>query len=230
MKGALYCVGLLGLLYPLLMLPQSDLRATTQIITQLLYLSPQRGLLYVTDTSTSTYNDPGVPSHIFEHLSCFLPGLLALGAHTLPLDRLVGLGINLAHLGNETLYGHAGKAYHRLSKYDLKELHLWAAEGLAQTCYLTYADSATGLGPDEIAMNGYYGAPQVKGGSGKGTKEPKLWIDALDSWTRSSRKGLVPGLENKKPIVYTEKQRLRGRGRGRDYVMRKTDYLLRPEV
>lgn len=232
MKGALYYVGLRYFLGHLLTLPLLDLRATTQIITQLLYLSPQRGLLYVTDTSTSTYDYPGVPSHVFEHLSCFLPGLLALGAHTLPLDRLDSLGINLAHLGNETLYGHAGKAYRRLSKYDLRELHLWAAEGLAQTCYLTYADSATGLGPDEIMMNaGYYSGPQdMKKRPGKATRDPELWIDALDSWSRSSRKGLVPGLESKKPIVYTEKQRLRGSGRGRDYVMRKTEYLLRPEV
>ncbi len=147
------------------------------------------------------------------------------------MDRLDSLGINLAHLGNETLYGHAGKAYRRLSKYNLKELHLWAAEGLAQTCYLTYADSATGLGPDEVAMNTAYSPPQdMINGKDQPVKQPELWIDALDSWTRSSRQGPVPGLEGKKPIVYTEKEGMKGSGRGRDYVMRKTDYLLRPEV
>ena len=43
-------------------------------------------------------------SHEFEHLSCFLPGLLALGVYTLP----------------------------ELSHRD-KDLHMWAARGLAYT-------------------------------------------------------------------------------------------------
>jgi len=98
---------------------------------------------------------------------------------------------------------------------------MWAAEGLAQTCYLTYADSATGLGPDEMQMDmGYEGQDN----------EPYLWIDAVDDWTKTGRKGEVPGLSNKKPVYYTEDERLRGTGRGRDYVMRRTVYLLRPEV
>lgn len=51
-------------------------------------------MLYVTDISF------GEPTYKFEHLSCFLPGLLALGVHTL-----------------------------ELSPRDL-ERHSWAAEGL----------------------------------------------------------------------------------------------------
>ncbi|KAG5223216.1 glycoside hydrolase family protein [Salix suchowensis] len=51
------------------------------IINRLLYLSPTRKQLYVTDTSR------GTPTHNLEHLACFLPGLLALGAHTLPRPR-----------------------------------------------------------------------------------------------------------------------------------------------
>lgn len=146
---------------------------------------------------------------------------MALGVHSLPLDRLDHLGIRLDHLGNETIFGEAGKAYDRLSRYNLKEIHMWAAEGLAQTCYLTYADSATGLGPDEMQMDiSYEGQDNV----------PYLWIDAVDDWMKTGRKGEVPGLSNKKPIYYTEDERLRGTGRGRDYVMRRTVYLLRPEV
>ncbi|KAF7330402.1 alpha-1,2-Mannosidase [Mycena venus] len=60
------------------------LRATTHILTTLLYVSPTRHLLYVTDTSSATFDHAGRPTHKLEHLSCFLPGLLALGAHTAP--------------------------------------------------------------------------------------------------------------------------------------------------
>ncbi len=214
-----------------------DLRATTQIITQLLYLSPKRNLLYVTDTSSAIYNYNGSPSHVFEHLSCFLPGLLALGAHTLPLDNLDSLGIKLEHLGNTTMYGNGGKAYRRLSRYNLKELHMWAAEGIAQTCYLTYADSATGLGPDEIMiMDGSHRKTNQEENGMDTVRRRRvdpdsyLWIDVLDRWKWGGAKGVVPGLEAKEPVVYTEAQRLNRKGRGRDYIFRKTEYLLRPEV
>lgn len=175
-----------------------------------------------------------MPSHIFEHLSCFLPGLLALGAHTLPLDRLDSLGIHLEHLGNETIFGNPGKAYHRLSRYNLKDIHMWAAEGLAQTCYLTYADSVTGLGPDEMQMDTSDGYVELDKFTHKYPRKMfhkgNLWIDAVDTWVKTGRKGVVPGLTNKKPVRYTENELLQGTGKGRDYAMRKTEYLLRPEV
>lgn len=47
----------------------------------MLYLSEARNLLYVTDT-----NRDFRPSHNFEHLSCFLPGLFAVGADQLELS------------------------------------------------------------------------------------------------------------------------------------------------
>ncbi|ETW78797.1 glycoside hydrolase family 47 protein [Heterobasidion irregulare TC 32-1] len=59
------------------------INSANAIISTLIYLDPTRGLLYVTDTDGSE----ATPSHTFEHLSCFLPGVLALGAHTLPLAR-----------------------------------------------------------------------------------------------------------------------------------------------
>ncbi|TFY60511.1 hypothetical protein EVJ58_g5099 [Rhodofomes roseus] len=88
------------------------LRASTSIVENLLYLTPNRRLLYVTDVTNSH------PSYTFEHLSCFLPGLLALGAHTLgaALDPRV------------------------------RDIHAWAAQGLAYTCWMTYADHETGAG------------------------------------------------------------------------------------
>ncbi|KAG8892183.1 hypothetical protein FRC01_014301 [Tulasnella sp. 417] len=100
-------------------------------ITNLLYVSKQRNLLYVTDIAYSKPNQASkilvpVPSNDLEHLSCFLPGLLALGAHTLkdlPEDVFPA---------------------------EERRLHLDIAKGLATTCYLAYADSFTGLAPDVI--------------------------------------------------------------------------------
>lgn len=60
--------------------------------------------------------------HRLEHLSCYLPGVLALGAATLDLTP------------------------------DVRELHEMAAHGLAYTCAISYADQLTGLGPDQMAM------------------------------------------------------------------------------
>ena len=63
---------------------------------------------------------------VFEHLSCFFPGLLALGAHALPEDAF--------------------------SSLHERNLHKAVARGIAHTCYLTYADMPTGLGADEVVM------------------------------------------------------------------------------
>lgn len=167
-----------------------DIRATTHIINNLLYISPKRHLLYVTDSDMPAFdNATSSPSHIFEHLSCFLPGLLALGAHTLPLDKLQLLDIDLEKLGNETLYGHVGKGYKRLKDFNLKDLHMWAAEGLAQTCWITYTDQPSGLGPDEIIM-----------ATAQSNSNSYRWLDAVDEWDRNGRRGIIPGLADHTPV------------------------------
>lgn len=148
----------------------TDVRDVSSIIRNLLYVTPNRHLLYVTDMQGSS------PTHTFEHLSCFLPGLLALGAHTLPL-----------------------------SPRD-RQLHQWAAQGLAYTCWITYADQATGLGPDEMSMT-------------HGTK----WLEEVESWEEQGRPGGVPpGL--------AETPAIPGTGTQKDYIAVKPGYLLRPEV
>ncbi|KAI0793718.1 seven-hairpin glycosidase [Fomes fomentarius] len=145
-------------------------RDVSSIIRNLLYVTPNRHLLYVTDMHGSS------PTHTFEHLSCFLPGLLALGAHTLPL-----------------------------SPRD-RQLHQWAAQGLAYTCWITYADQATGLGPDEMSMT-------------HGTK----WLEEVESWEKQGRPGGVPpGL--------AETPAIPGTGTQKDYTAMKPGYLLRPET
>jgi mannosyl-oligosaccharide alpha-1,2-mannosidase len=110
----------------------ADLRATRGILDTLLYLSPTRQLLYVTDTTGDH------PSRRFEHLSCFYPGLLALGAHTLSSDT----------------------SHPEISEHDLA-LQRWAAEGLAHTCWIMYGESVSGLGPEE-ALFASAGLPVTK--------------------------------------------------------------------
>ncbi|KAJ7493206.1 glycoside hydrolase [Mycena galericulata] len=150
-------------------------RAVESIIDTLLYVTPTRNLLYVTDVTS------GTPSFKFEHLSCFLPGVLALGAQTLDLPL------------------------------PTKELHMWAAEGIATTCWLTYADQASGLGPDEMTMT----RPTGSWSNGK-------WTTLLAEWEAAGRPGGVPpGLGPSKP---------ERNGEARDYIALKTTYLLRPEA
>ncbi|KAJ6607001.1 glycoside hydrolase [Mycena sp. CBHHK59/15] len=141
------------------------LRAVDSIIDTLLYVTPKRNLLYVTDVAN------GMPSFKFEHLSCFLPGVLALGVHTLDLP------------------------------FTTKELHSWVAEGIATTCWMTYADQASGLGPDEMHMT----RPPAPYSGGK-------WTTVLADWEAAGRP--APTLDDNT----------------RDYRADKTTYLLRPEA
>ncbi|KAF9464248.1 glycoside hydrolase family 47 protein [Collybia nuda] len=144
------------------------LKSIDGILKNLFFVSPTRGLLYVTDTHM------GYPTHNLEHLSCFLAGLLALGTHTLHLP---------AHVA---------------------ERHQWAAEGLAYTCYISYVDQGSGVGPDGLLM-----------------EEGKKWVDELELWEMTGREGGVPpGLKEGGPKAKGE----------RDYTNSSQNYLLRPET
>ncbi|KAJ7918615.1 glycoside hydrolase family 47 protein [Mycena leptocephala] len=117
---------------------------------------------------------------------------------------------------------------------SLKETHLWAAAGLAETCYMLYADQSTGLGPEEVVFKL---ASSAKWGMGKdGTWMEgggRRWIDEVEAWRAATwrKSPLPPGVGgDMKPVVYTELERTRGTGRGRDYAVQKAEYLLRPET
>lgn len=140
------------------------------IISHILYVSPRRKMLYATDVQRSTLQ----PSGDMQHLSCFLAGLLALGAATIP---------------------------------HVDPRHAWAAEGLAHTCWITYADTATGLGPDIVDFRG----------SAVGTR----WVDELAAWERQGRHGAPPGTNQTTPVRP---------GENTEYTVRDKRYLLRPEV
>jgi mannosyl-oligosaccharide alpha-1,2-mannosidase len=138
------------------------------------------------------------------------------------------MGISLNDLA-KNLSRDSQADYARLSEFNLRDVHLWAAEGLAQACYLTYADQPSGLGPDEVVV---YGVPdrnkphiQVLGG--------ELWIDALEAWKKRGARGTPPGLSLISPVIYNKEDKGYDPRKGkplRDYGLRKLGYLLRPEV
>ena len=156
-----------------------DLRSADAILDRLTYISPTRHLLYVTDADVYQEGDIS-PSHVFEHLTCFLPGVLALGAATLP---------------------------------DAPRTHMWAAKGLAQTCWTLYADSPTGLSPDEVIISVPDNESQWDG----------LWATHLTQWEQSGARGDPPGMRLAEPVLDANQ---------REYQPNKTKtgYLLRPET
>ena len=168
-------------------------------------------MLYVTDLHATH----GSPSSILEHLSCFFPGLLALGAHLLPLDDLPSLGIDYLGLAAD-LPPRDREGYTVLSQYNLRKLHMWAAKGLTETCYLTYADQPSGLGPDEILF--------VSGST--------RWMKVMERWRKHGGRGPIPGLKRKVPVViplYSSETQY-SKHVQMDYWVRSGTYLLRPEV
>ena len=118
----------------------------------------------------------------FEHLACFYPGLLALAATTLDLPKTE------------------------------RELYMWAAEGLGHSCWIMYADQASGLGPELARMDGW-----------PGDWRKGRWIDHVDAWQRSgSPGGKPPGVKDLSPPVKS--------GQQKDYHLDVSTYLSRPEV
>src|SRR6201999_2541616 len=126
------------------------------------------------------------------HLSCFYPGLLSLGVELLTTS---GPGVELSS--------------------SLKERHQWAAEAIAETCWVMYADNPTGLGSEEIVFD----RPMLPKTS---SPVPNLndtvptpprpappqytqvdanynrWWEAVDEWEAQGRlNASVPGVHNK---------------------------------
>ncbi|TBU30488.1 seven-hairpin glycosidase [Dichomitus squalens] len=178
------------------------LLSMNEVLTRLLYVTPTRELLFVTDVSGNKF----WPSRNFEHLSCFFPGLLALGAHMLPL--------NLSIIDVHKLSPEAQRQYRLLERYDLRELHMAAAEGLATACWLMYADMPSGLGPEIVAMD----------------PRSRPWIDAVEEWHARGAVGQMPGLRANKPILYTRPAKAKVVEGPWDYAIKRAEYFLRPET
>lgn len=107
------------------MYAHSDLASTKTALEKMVFISPQRGLTYITDFRGAKAN------HRLEHLSCFFPGLLTLGIETLKTET------SLSDSNMEL-------------PFIMKDLHFLAAEGLAETCYSLYADTPTNLSNEEV--------------------------------------------------------------------------------
>ena len=95
----------------------------------------------------------------------------------------------------------------------MKEMHQWAAEGLAYTCYLTYVDQETGLGADEMRM------------------EPgERWVDVLERWEARGRREGEGGGKGKPPGLNEGGRKGPDEKSERGYWSHVPRYLLRPEV
>jgi mannosyl-oligosaccharide alpha-1,2-mannosidase len=169
------------------------LKAIDGALENLLFLSPTRNLLYVTDM----YGDSATSK--LEHLSCFFPGLLALGAHTLDLPP------------------------------DVAQIHKWAAEGLATTCWLMYADQETGIGPEAVSFQKWRPTNGASPANDKANGQPVInsqngkWMDIVRDWARNGKVGGVPpGVRGGKPMKGAEGQK--------DYSFQDSRYILRPET
>jgi mannosyl-oligosaccharide alpha-1,2-mannosidase len=90
------------------------------------------------------------------------------------------------------------------------KLHQWAAIGLAKTCWTTYADQVTGLGPDGMVMTKPQGTDPHAG----------KWIEQVELWEQRGEVGQPPGLQDVPPAP----------AGSRDYISQNKHYLLRPEV
>ncbi|KAF9453575.1 glycoside hydrolase family 47 protein [Macrolepiota fuliginosa MF-IS2] len=190
------------------------LNSINAVINNLLYITPTRHLLYVTDKSN------GIATHKLEHLSCFFPGLLALGV----------LSLSTSSATDSASY----------TERD-KRLHLWAASGLAETCWILYHDQKSGLGPDEVRMvdfasgsntqgNGFHTGPGDGSNYGEAREKEKegLWVTQVEKWVKEGRRGGVP------PGVPGPGQSTERVGEDdpdkREYRALKEEYLLRPET
>ncbi|KZV66310.1 glycoside hydrolase family 47 protein [Peniophora sp. CONT] len=181
------------------------LRMTTHMITRMLWMTPKRKILFPVATRGVLPKD--IRERTFEHLACFLPGLLALGVQHLPLDDLASVGVDFQALGNDL--SPAGQAeYELVSHYKLSDLHRWAAAGLGEACAVMYADQPTGLAPDEAQM----------------TRTAVRWIDQLEAWRQGGNAGTPPGVGPVIPV----------RGKAgfefHEYELKRFVYELRPET
>ncbi|KIJ46884.1 glycoside hydrolase family 47 protein [Sphaerobolus stellatus SS14] len=163
-------------------------RSTRGVLDTLLYLSPTRNLLYVTDTVSD------IPTRKLEHLSCFYPGLLALAGQILDSDNTF------------------------MTERD-KNLHRWSAEGLAHTCWVMYGESPSGLGPEEAIFD----YPPTDHSSSSSARRDMRWMHNLQEWEQNgSPGGKPPGVANLASLMTNINHR--------DYRVRTSSYLLRPET
>ncbi|CCA71679.1 related to alpha-mannosidase [Serendipita indica DSM 11827] len=180
------------------------LDAMDGIFNHLLYLSTERNLLYVTDLGNWAN-----PSGNMEHLSCYLPGVLALGAKVLHPDYPWPDQRSSRIMSRSPVPPRNLKA-----KLDI---HMRVAVGLAYTCWKMYDDTETGVGPENLH---FYAPPKKNGTLTRDQYDPVRWGPKLASWERSGRVG---------PLVGTERWPT-AKPKHQETAPRDQRYLLRPEA
>lgn len=155
-----------------------------------------RNLTYISTNRELVYitNAQGkYPAYKMEHLSCFYPGLLSLGVELLTSSSELPA--------------------------RLKERHQWAAEAIAETCWVMYADNPTGLGSEVIYFDRPLlpqtpPVPPVQKAVGEGAPAPanprpntpkytpvddgyNRWWNAIDEWEGQGRPNTkAPGVHH----------------------------------
>jgi hypothetical protein len=182
-----------------------DMKAMDGIINRLLYLSPDRNLLYVTDLGNW-----GTPSGNMEHLSCYLPGVFALGAKLLDPDY------PWPDNSSSRIRARAPTPSNTLrSKLDL---YMRIAKGLAYTCWVMYDDMPSGIGPESVHFQ--YGLVP-KGTLTRDNYNHLRWAPKLEAWERGGREGPLVGTEDWLPGLASDTK---------EWIIRDQRYMLRPEV
>lgn len=161
-----------------------------------MYLASMRDaisrLVYISKTRNLLYVTDvidGRPLHNMQHLACFFPGLLALGNHLLP----------------ETAY-----------QRGEKEMFQFVAEGIAETCWILYADQVSGVGPEEVRFEPYGGNDDHQAGK---------WVNHFEKWKSDGRRTpWPPGVGPAKPVVGPTGTV------NRDYYYNNDGWYLRPEA
>ncbi|PVG03578.1 seven-hairpin glycosidase [Serendipita vermifera] len=181
------------------------MKAMDGIIEHLLYLSPDRNLLYVTDLGTW-----GTPSGNMEHLSCYLPGVFALGAKLLDPDY--------PWPDNSSSRIRARAPTPSKSLKAKLDLHMRIAKGLAYTCWVMYNDMPSGIGPETVHFQ--YGTVP-KGTLTRDNYNHLRWAPKLEAWERGGRDGPLIGTEDWLPSLASDTQ---------EWIIRDARYMLRPEA
>lgn len=113
---------------------------------------------------------------------------------------------------------------------------MWAARGLGQTCYIMYADQPSGLAPEEITVMSWMG-PYNAHRTAEDVKIEGLWMTHLKKWQAEGegedrenvgQGGDPPGVREVNPI----KEAVGNINimKSREYRIKRTPYLLRPET
>lgn len=193
-----------------------DLKSVQGMIDNLLHLSVTRNLLYVTDLTGMR------PSGKMEHLSCFLPALLALGAKLLDPGYQWPLDAHLQHQNGS--YEMPTDARAKLK--STLDLHMLAAKGLATTCYALYTETPSGIGPNEVVFEG----PIPDTAPRRRNYGLAKWKHRVDEWEANGRKGVLAGTDLMGWELHANETAYDAGERKVDYSIRNGVYLLRPEV